>query len=168
MTIEPGADSLEVVCDTEEETDRLGRAIASVLEPGAVVGLVGPLGAGKTRLVRAVAEAMGAEPSAISSPTFVLIHEYDASLPITHFDAYRLAGAAEFEAIGAGEYFERGGVSLVEWADLVADALPVGSWRVAIDVLGDSRRFRIEGPGPAVLGRIAAASSAIDTQGSAS
>ena len=69
-------------------TEAFGRRLAGLLFPGAVVGLVGPLGAGKTHLVRAVAEGLGiADSRAVSSPTFVLIQEYDARLPIYHFDA---------------------------------------------------------------------------------
>src|SRR5437588_10296864 len=87
-------------------TEAFGRRLAGLLFPGAVVGLVGPLGAGKTHLVRAVAEGLGiADPGAVSSPTFVLIQEYDARLPVYHFDAYRLHGEAEFFDLGAHEYF---------------------------------------------------------------
>ena len=76
-------------------TQAFGQRLGSLLFPGAVVGLVGPLGAGKTFLTRAIAEGLGiADSRAVSSPTFVLIQEYDARLPIFHFDAYRLASAA--------------------------------------------------------------------------
>src|SRR5438309_1318769 len=99
-------------------TTAFGRRLGQQLFPGAVVALVGPLGAGKTHLVRAVAEGLGIPDSrAVSSPTFVLIQEYDARLPIYHFDAYRLRGAGELFDLGAGEYFEGRGVCLVEWAD---------------------------------------------------
>src|SRR5689334_14978657 len=81
---------LEVELASEDDTARLGRAIAGVVEIGTVIGLVGPLGAGKTRLTRAIAEALGVEPDTISSPTFVLIQEYDGRLPVYHFDTYRL------------------------------------------------------------------------------
>ena len=88
------SEGLTIDLASEDETTRLGRAIAELVEPGVVIGLVGPLGAGKTRLVRAIAEALGVDPAAISSPTFVLIHEYEGRLPIYHFDAYRLKESA--------------------------------------------------------------------------
>src|SRR3954447_20032788 len=91
-------------------TEALGRRLGRLLFPGSVVALVGPLGAGKTYLVRAVAEGLGvADSRVVSSPTFVLIQEYRARLPIYHFDAYRLRGAAEFSDLGAHEYFEGDG-----------------------------------------------------------
>src|SRR5437870_2864064 len=88
-------------------TEAFGRRLGPLLFPGAVVALVGPLGAGKTHLVRAIAEGLGiADSRVVTSPTFVLIQEYRARLPVYHFDAYRLRGAGEFADLGAHEYFE--------------------------------------------------------------
>jgi tRNA threonylcarbamoyladenosine biosynthesis protein TsaE len=150
-------DSLSVPLASEADTEALGRALASLATPGLVVGLIGDLGAGKTRLVRAMAEALGVVPGAIASPTFVLINEYAGRLPIYHFDAYRLAGPDDFDALGAPEYFAAGGVCLVEWADLVLDRLPRDAWLVRLAVTGPtSRAATIEAP-PADLARLAQA-----------
>jgi tRNA threonylcarbamoyladenosine biosynthesis protein TsaE len=130
-------------------TDAFGRGLATLLFPGAVVALIGPLGAGKTRLVRAVAEGLGADGRLIASPTFTLIHEYPGRLPIYHFDAYRLAGPAEFAELGADEYLEGDGVCLVEWADRVAEALPAERLTATMWVLGEtSRGASLEAVGP--------------------
>ena len=84
-------------------TTAFGRRLADLLFPGTVIALVGPLGAGKTHLVRAVAEGLGiADSRVVSSPTFVLIQEYEGRLPIYHFDAYRLGGESDFEIRDAG------------------------------------------------------------------
>ena len=130
-------------------TTAFGRRLAGLLFPGAVIALIGPLGAGKTHLVRAIAEGLGIRDSrVVSSPTFVLIQEYAARLPIYHFDAYRLRSPAEFFDLGAHEYFAGNGVCLVEWADRVEPCLPKEHLRIAIDVTGEtSRRLRIEGRG---------------------
>jgi tRNA threonylcarbamoyladenosine biosynthesis protein TsaE len=122
-------------------TTALGRRLGGLLFPGAVVALVGPLGAGKTHLVRAVAEGLGlADSRAVSSPTFVLIQEYDARLPVYHFDAYRLGGEGEFFDLGAHEYFAGDGVCLVEWADRVAGCLPAEHLRLTLAVTGETAR----------------------------
>lgn len=118
----------------EAETERLGRALASIVSPDTVIALVGPLGAGKTRLTRAIAEALGVDPLAISSPTFVLHHEYEGRLTVHHFDAYRLRDPAEFEALGVADLFDDGGVCLVEWADRVAGLLPADAWWIALEL----------------------------------
>ncbi len=130
-------------------TTAFGRRLGGLLFPGAVVALVGPLGAGKTHLVRAVAEGLGiADSRLVSSPTFVLIQEYPARLPVYHFDAYRLRTPAEFFDLGAHEYFEGEGVCLVEWADRVEDCLPADHLRVTLDPTGEtSRRLTVEGRG---------------------
>lgn len=140
--------SLTVVVESEAETDRLGRALADRVRPGTVIGLVGPLGAGKTRLVRGLSEALGVDPDAIASPTFILIHEYEGRLPIYHFDAYRLSSPDEFDALGSSDYFDSDGLCLVEWADRVADRLPADAWHVAVAIDGPRRRFTLEVPDP--------------------
>lgn len=122
------------------ETEAFGRRLAYLLWPGAVIALAGPLGAGKTHLVRAVAMGLGANPSEVSSPTFVLIQEYEGRLPIYHFDAYRLQSEGEFADLGVHEYFEGNGVCLVEWADKVAGCLPKELLTIKIVVTGPESR----------------------------
>ncbi len=132
-------------------TQALGRRLGEHLFPGAVVALIGPLGAGKTFLVRAVAEGLNvADSRAVTSPTFVLIQEYAGRLPIYHFDAYRLRSAPEFADLGVHEYFNGSGVCLVEWADRVKPVLPEQHLRLSFEVTGDSsRRVTAEARGPA-------------------
>jgi tRNA threonylcarbamoyladenosine biosynthesis protein TsaE len=130
-------------------TEAFGRRLGELLFPGAVVALVGRLGAGKTHLTRAVAEGLGVRnPAAVNSPTFVLIQEYPARLPIYHFDAYRLRGEREFRELGTDEYFHGDGVCLVEWADKVEAALPAEHLRVVIHVIDENhRRFEVTATG---------------------
>ena len=132
-----------------ESTRALGRQLGERLFAGAVIALIGPLGAGKTFLVRAVAEGLGVRDSRIvSSPTFVLIQEYPARLPIYHFDAYRLRSVDEFADLGVHEYFAGDGVCLVEWADRVEPVLPAELLRIRLDVTGPtSRRITLEAHG---------------------
>jgi tRNA threonylcarbamoyladenosine biosynthesis protein TsaE len=126
-------------------TTALGRRLGELLFPGAVVALVGPLGAGKTHFARAVVEGLGGDGRRVSSPTFALIHEYPAQLPVYHFDTYRLPDEAAFADLGVAEYFDGDGVCLVEWADRVEGVLPAEHLRVTITPTGEtSRRFMIE------------------------
>jgi tRNA threonylcarbamoyladenosine biosynthesis protein TsaE len=131
----------------EHNTDRLGAALAGVLPPGTVVALIGTLGAGKTRLVQAVAAAVGLPRANVTSPTFVLVNEYTGGrLPIYHFDTYRLKDDDEFLNLGPDEYFDSDGVTFVEWADRVADLLPAERLEITIEVTGETtRRFSIRG-----------------------
>jgi tRNA threonylcarbamoyladenosine biosynthesis protein TsaE len=131
------------------ETVQLGRRLGGLLFPGAVVALIGPLGAGKTHLVRAIAEGLGiADSRVVSSPTYVLIQEYTARLPIYHFDAYRLRNPAEFSDLGVHEYLQGDGVCLIEWADRVPASLPHEWLQVTIDITGETtRRVRVEARG---------------------
>lgn len=122
-------------------TEAVGRALGPLLFPGAVIALVGPLGAGKTHFTRAVAEGLGVRnPNVVTSPTFVLIQEYAGRLPVYHFDAYRLPGAREFAELGADEYLYGDGVCLIEWADKVPAALPADVLEVRLEVVGVDRR----------------------------
>ena len=124
-----------------EETLTLARRLGAHLFPGAVLALEGSLGAGKTHFVRGIAEGLGiADSRVVSSPTFVLIQEYDARLPIYHFDAYRLPRLEDFVDLGAHEYFEGDGVCLVEWADKVKPVLPPEHLWIRFDITGPMER----------------------------
>ncbi len=143
----------------ETATAALGAVLAEVLPDGTTVALCGTLGAGKTRLVRAIAEAAGVDRRDVVSPTFVLIKEYHGRRTIYHIDAYRLRDEDEFLELGPDEYFDGDGVTLVEWADRVEGCLPQERIEVRIEVTGRrSRRFEITAVGrqyEAVIDRLA-------------
>ena len=126
------------------QTDQLGAALAAVLPAGTTVALRGTLGAGKTRLVQAIAAGFNVPRSEVVSPTYVLCHEYGGRLPLYHLDVYRLRDEDEFLELGPEEYFESAGITLIEWADRVVDCLPLERLEIDIQITGDSqRRFEI-------------------------
>jgi len=116
---------MPLVTHGPEETLALGRRLGRLLGAGDVVALTGPLGSGKTTLAKGLAEGLDVEePRWVTSPTYVLIHEYRGRVPVYHVDAYRLAGASDAEALGVDELFFGDGVTIVEWADRIAAMLP--------------------------------------------
>ena len=127
--------------ENEQETDQLGRKLADALPAASVVALIGTLGAGKTRLVQAVATAVGVPADEVTSPTFVLVNEYlGGRLPIYHFDTYRLRDEDEFLELGPEEYFDGSGITFVEWADRVITCLPADYLTIRIVVVSETRR----------------------------
>ena len=137
----PPSQTLRIESSSLEETARIGRAMGALLFPGAVVALIGPLGAGKTWFTRSVAQGLGlTTPEQVTSPTFVLVQEYAARLPIYHFDVYRLKQLREFEDLGALEYLAGDGVCLLEWADKVAPLLPAEHLRIEFELTGEQSR----------------------------
>jgi len=126
--------------ESEADTERLGAALAGSLPDGAVVALIGTLGAGKTRLVQAVAAATGIDRREVTSPTFVLLQEYHGRRNIYHFDAYRLGDEAEFVDLGAEEYFAGSGLCFVEWADRLPAAMPAERLEIELQVVGETAR----------------------------
>lgn len=112
-----------ILVESEAGMVALGQEIAAELEPGDVLGLVGDLGAGKTHLVQGILCGVGAgDPGA--SPTFSLVHEHnDGSLPVAHFDFYRMKSPDEALGMGWDEYLAGAHVLLVEWADRFDGAL---------------------------------------------
>ena len=143
--------------DDEAATATLGAALAETLPDGATVALCGTLGAGKTRLVQAIAEAAGVDRRSVVSPTFVLVQEYSGRRTIVHIDTYRLRGEDEFRDLGPDEFFEGGGLVLVEWADRVENCLPRERIEIHIAATGpQSRRFEIWAVGRRHVGAIAA------------
>lgn len=133
---------------SEADTDRLGAALAAALPPGTTIALSGTLGAGKTRLVQAIAAACGIDRQEVVSPTFVLCQRYQGNRTIYHLDAYRLRDDDEFRELGPEEFFESDGLTIVEWADKVADCLPDERIEIEIEVTGaTSRQFVVRGIG---------------------
>jgi tRNA threonylcarbamoyladenosine biosynthesis protein TsaE len=124
----------------ETATDRFGAALAAVLPPGTTVALCGTLGAGKTRLVQAIAAACGVPRHEVVSPTFVLCQQYRGSRTINHLDAYRLRDEDEFRELGVEELFSSDGLTFVEWADRVAAVLPEERLEIEIEVTGPMAR----------------------------
>jgi len=107
-----------VACARVEETDALGRRIATVLEPGDLLSLEGPLGAGKTTLVRGIAGGLGVDPAAVRSPTFVLHHVYTGGrMTLHHLDLYRLGEGASTDLLDLDGLLD-GDVVAVEWGEL--------------------------------------------------
>jgi tRNA threonylcarbamoyladenosine biosynthesis protein TsaE len=107
---------LELELDDEAETLALAWALAALLEAGDVIALEGELGAGKTTFTRGVVHGLGVpQDTAVTSPTFALLHQYRGRLPIVHADLYRLGDEAELEELGLDELIEDGSVLFVEW-----------------------------------------------------
>lgn len=107
------------------ETIELGRQLGRQLRGGEVIGLVGPLGSGKTHIIKGIAEGTGAaNASVVTSPTFVLVNEYHGGrFEIYHIDAYRLEKIRDFEMLGFDDFCHPGSVVMVEWADKVEPVL---------------------------------------------
>lgn len=107
-----------------DETIAAGREFGTALESGDVVGLVGPLGAGKTHFVKGIAEAVESGDR-VHSPTFALVHEYRGGrIPVFHFDFYRLDDPGEALQFGWEEYLDEPGIAVVEWADKFPELMP--------------------------------------------
>ncbi|HZZ80334.1 MAG TPA: tRNA (adenosine(37)-N6)-threonylcarbamoyltransferase complex ATPase subunit type 1 TsaE [Gemmataceae bacterium] len=146
-------DAIAIDVQNLAETEAFGQRLGARLFPGAVIALIGQLGAGKTQLARSIAVGLDIpNPAVVNSPTFVLIQEYAARLPIYHFDAYRLTSEADFADLGAHEYFAGNGVCLVEWADKVPATLPRERLEVRITITGaESRHFDVVAIGEGYL-----------------
>ena len=138
------------------ETMALGAALGRAATPGAVLTLIGPLGAGKTQLAKGVAQGLGVT-SVVNSPTFVLMNEHAGRLRLFHVDAYRLSDPEEGLAAGLFDEREAEGVTVVEWADRLDGWLPPDRLdiEIGLDPAGDPERreiaWRAHGPSSTVL-----------------
>ena len=136
---------MTVITRTVEETWALGRRIGRAAPPGTFIALRGMLGAGKTQLVRGIAQGAAVNDlGLVSSPTYVLMNVYEAAppgKPVYHVDAYRVAGADDFTAVGLEEIIEdAAGIVVVEWPERIEVLLPENRLEVRIEVLGENQR----------------------------
>ncbi len=123
-----------------DATRTLGAMLATAAQPGDVVTLIGDLGAGKTQFAKGFGAGLGITDT-INSPSFVLMAEYRGRLPLFHIDLYRLDDARDAVAGGLLDERQAEGVTLIEWAERLRDALPVARLEVAIDGSGDEPRL---------------------------
>ena len=133
----------KITTNSEEETIELAQNIESEKFPNMVICLEGDLGSGKTLFTKAFARSMGIKEN-ITSPTFNIIKEYDGELPLYHLDVYRLDDAKD--DIGIEEYFTKGGVVVIEWAENIKDILPEERLDIKIKVLGENKRSLVITP----------------------
>ena len=114
-----------VILNSESDTIALGRLISTKLQAGDIVKFTGPLGAGKTTMVRGIVEGLGANPAEVHSPTFSLVHEYEApGITINHCDFYRLPDFTALEELGGLEFFSEDRIHLIEWSERLNLPLP--------------------------------------------
>ena len=138
---------MEYLSHSEEETEALGARLAAALHSGSVVAYQGGLGMGKTAFTRGLARGLG-YTGRVTSPTFTIVNEYPGTVPLFHFDVYRLEDSDALFDIGWDDYLERGGVCAVEWSENIADALPEDTVFVRIrrhDTEDSWRQITIEG-----------------------
>lgn len=126
---------------SEEDTLEIAQNLESEKFPNMVICLEGELGSGKTVFVKGFASALGIDEN-ITSPTFNLVKEYlNGEMPLYHMDVYRLEGTCE--NVGFDEYFNKGGVSIVEWSDLICDCLPENRLEIKFKVIDENTRVLV-------------------------
>ena len=128
------------------EIAQAAQAFIDAMDGRRIFAFYGTMGAGKTTFIRALCRALGVEDT-VTSPTFAIVNEYATSEgePIYHFDFYRIRRLSEAYDMGCEEYFQSGHLCLIEWPELVEDALPEETVRVTIETLPDGRRSIIMG-----------------------
>jgi len=130
---------MKFLSKNRDQTVELGKKIGKVLAPNDVVALIGPLGAGKTTLVQGIAEGLAVKDY-VTSPTFIIINEYKGRLPFYHVDLYRLNDVDEIEDLGIEEYFQKGGVCVIEWAEKLRDLKPKLCQEIKMEIVSENER----------------------------
>ena len=125
------------ISKSREETEAFAQEYAKSLEPGDVVLLDGDMGAGKTVFSKGVAKGLGIEEE-VTSPTYAYMNDYDGRL--FHYDCYRIESIEQAENLGLADYFDMGGICLIEWAQNIAPLLPPIVKRVRIEKINETER----------------------------
>lgn len=133
----------KVTTNSVDETVELAQNFEAEKFPNMIICLNGELGTGKTIFAKGVAQALGIEDN-ITSPTFTIIKEYNGELPLYHMDVYRLNGKTD--GIGIEEYFYKGGIVIIEWADTIKDILPKNRLDIEIKAIDEDKRLFIITP----------------------
>ena len=134
--------NFQFISKNEQSTKDFAQALASQLKPKDIIVLTGNLGSGKTKFTEGILTYFGLDDE-ISSPTFTIVNEYKKDdTNIYHFDVYRLEDSSEFYEIGGEEYFETG-ICIIEWGELIEDALPKDHLHITFDKDETDENIRI-------------------------
>jgi len=135
-------DRYEFFSNSPTATLNLGKKIGECLQTGSIIALTGELGCGKTLLTRGICAGLDVPPRQVSSPTFVLVNEYQGRLLVLHMDLYRLGSIEDGFEIGIMDYFSRAasGVMIIEWAEKMASLLPEDVLNIEFEILSARKR----------------------------
>lgn len=125
------------ISNSAKETEKIGEKFAEKLKKGDIIGFSGELGSGKTTFIKGIVKKLCNIPA--TSPSFVLINEYNGKIPVFHFDLYRLENEKEIETTGWEEYIGKG-IILIEWIEKIKKFLPDNLILVKIEILGNNKR----------------------------
>ena len=129
-----------------EQTREIGRRLGTVLEPGSVIALSGPLGAGKTALTKGIADGLGVA-STVTSPSFTIVVEHEGRIPLRHIDLYRTGSDEELELFGFDELTSKDCVTVIEWGEKAASFLDEDHVSISIDIAPEGvRKLTINAP----------------------
>ncbi len=135
------SDPVVFVTRSPEETEKVGERIAALAKPGDVLCLTGEPGAGKTTLVKGIAEAFaGIDPSSVTSPTFSYLNIYSGTGEVYHFDLYRFSSEKEFLKAGFFELLRNDALHCIEWPDKIPRSLPIRRREIKMEYLGSEIR----------------------------
>lgn len=130
---------IEKISHSLKETERIAKEFSNNLNQGDIVALYGPLGSGKTFFVKEVVKSLGVK-NYITSPSFTILNEYNASLPIYHFDFYRLKNEKEIEEIGFSDFLNRNGIFFIEWPEKAEYILPDEYIKIVFEIIDKNSR----------------------------
>ena len=128
-----------LISRSPQATQAIGSKLGEIMKPGDVILLIGELGAGKTCFVQGLARGLGVEEN-ISSPSFVLLRQYNGRLPLYHVDLYRLEKLPEIADLGLDDYFYSEGVSVIEWANRALELLPAEHLLIELKIVSARQR----------------------------
>ncbi|WP_312516895.1 tRNA (adenosine(37)-N6)-threonylcarbamoyltransferase complex ATPase subunit type 1 TsaE [Anaerospora sp.] len=131
---------MEIVSTAPEQSFSFGRQLGQLLQEGSVLCIIGDLGAGKTLLVQGIAQGLGLNEE-ITSPTFTVMNVYEGTIPVYHFDLYRLESPEQLVDIGFDEYTNGGGIAIIEWPDKFPGFMPDSYLRIELIKTGDNDRL---------------------------
>ncbi|MBV9792247.1 MAG: tRNA (adenosine(37)-N6)-threonylcarbamoyltransferase complex ATPase subunit type 1 TsaE [Chloroflexi bacterium] len=163
--------TLEVISHSEAETIAFGRRLGALLQPGDLLLLFAPFGAGKTHLTKGIAGALGVDEADVNSPSFVLINEYETArrgkpgqgrTPIYHVDLYRIETPEALATVGLDDVIAGHGIAVIEWAERAVDWFPREHLAIEIAYAGETDRRIVVRPHGTRAAEIVAALQAGD------